>query len=246
MREDLKVIVASATMDEESFRQFFYDTPALQIPGHIYDVQLEYLDPSNDDFVDQLELDQQKHIALGAGARKKKGKSVLQNRRENLIVYLVERINKEDRMSAGDILIFLPGQEEIDRLGRRIVALEPPSGCARYLVVPCYATLPLQEQKRIFDVAPEGWRKVVLSTNIAESSVTIDGITHVIDSGATKENWYTHFIWSTFNPTPFVLLITLKNIKNNFAIKNISNYSFKNLKHNNFGTKIINVKNQFA
>ena len=91
---------------------------------------------------------------------------------------------------AGDILVFLTGQEEIDTaaeiLFERMKALGPM--VPELVILPVYSALPSEMQSRIFEPAPLGARKVVLSTNIAETSVTIDGIYYVIDPGFVKQN----------------------------------------------------------
>jgi ATP-dependent RNA helicase DHX8/PRP22 len=92
----------------------------------------------------------------------------------------------------GDILLFLTGQEEIDTacevLYERVKALGPQ--VPELLILPVYAALPSEMQSRIFDPAPPGARKVVIATNIAETSITIDGIYYVIDPGFAKQNAY--------------------------------------------------------
>lgn len=92
----------------------------------------------------------------------------------------------------GDILVFLTGQEEIDTacevLYERVKALGPQ--VPELLILPVYAALPSEMQSRIFDPAPPGARKVVIATNIAETSITIDGIYYVIDPGFSKQNAY--------------------------------------------------------
>lgn len=92
----------------------------------------------------------------------------------------------------GDILLFLTGQEEIDTacevLYERVKALGPQ--VPELLILPVYAALPSEMQSRIFDPAPPGARKVVIATNIAETSITIDGIYYVIDPGFSKQNAY--------------------------------------------------------
>jgi ATP-dependent RNA helicase DHX8/PRP22 len=92
----------------------------------------------------------------------------------------------------GDILLFLTGQEEIDTsceiLFERMKALG--STVPELIILPVYATLPSEQQSRIFEPAPEGARKVVIATNIAETSITIDGIYYVIDPGFVKQNCY--------------------------------------------------------
>ena len=93
---------------------------------------------------------------------------------------------------AGDILLFLTGQEEIDTaaeiLFERMKALG--NGVPELLILPVYSALPSEMQSRIFDPAPPGSRKLVLATNIAETSITIDGIFYVVDPGFAKQKAY--------------------------------------------------------
>ncbi|KAK6385049.1 DEAH-box ATP-dependent RNA helicase prp22 [Exophiala oligosperma] len=92
----------------------------------------------------------------------------------------------------GDILLFLTGQEEIDTscevLYERMKALGP--SVPELIILPVYSALPSEMQSRIFDPAPPGSRKVVIATNIAETSITIDHIYYVIDPGFVKQNAY--------------------------------------------------------
>ncbi|KAH8120070.1 P-loop containing nucleoside triphosphate hydrolase protein [Phellopilus nigrolimitatus] len=92
----------------------------------------------------------------------------------------------------GDILLFLTGQEEIDTsceiLYERMKALGPQ--VPELLILPVYSALPSEMQSRIFDPAPPGARKVIIATNYAETSITIDGIYYVIDPGFVKQNAY--------------------------------------------------------
>lgn len=96
--------------------------------------------------------------------------------------------------SDGDILIFLTGQEEIESLQERLsfISKKLKGKMKELIVVPIYASLPPELQANIFKPTPIGSRKVVLATNIAETSITIDGIAYVIDPGFCKMN--------TFNP----------------------------------------------
>jgi ATP-dependent RNA helicase DHX8/PRP22 len=92
----------------------------------------------------------------------------------------------------GDILLFLTGKEEIDTsceiLFERMKALGP--SVPELLILPVYSALPSEMQSKIFDPAPPGSRKVVIATNIAETSITIDGIYYVVDPGFVKQNAY--------------------------------------------------------
>ncbi|PHH85731.1 hypothetical protein CDD83_11244 [Cordyceps sp. RAO-2017] len=92
----------------------------------------------------------------------------------------------------GDILLFLTGQEEIDTaceiLFERMKALGP--SVPELIILPVYSQLPTEMQSRIFEPAPPGSRKVVIATNIAETSITIDQIYYVVDPGFVKQNAY--------------------------------------------------------
>ncbi|PBP15338.1 helicase associated domain-containing protein [Diplocarpon rosae] len=92
----------------------------------------------------------------------------------------------------GDILVFLTGQDEIEAAEQNITEISRKLGnrAAELLVCPIYANLPSELQSKIFEPTPNGARKVVLATNIAETSLTIDGIVYVIDPGFVKENNY--------------------------------------------------------
>jgi ATP-dependent RNA helicase DHX8/PRP22 len=91
---------------------------------------------------------------------------------------------------AGDVLLFLTGKEEIDTsceiLTERMKALGPSVPALN--VLPIYGALPTETASKIFDPAPPGERKVVIATNIAETSITIDGIYYVVDPGFVKQN----------------------------------------------------------
>ncbi|CAJ1931889.1 unnamed protein product [Sphenostylis stenocarpa] len=92
----------------------------------------------------------------------------------------------------GDILVFLTGQEEIESVERLIKEKLPqlPQENQKLLIVPIFAALPSEQQMRVFAPAPSGFRKVILATNIAETSVTIPGIKYVIDPGFVKARSY--------------------------------------------------------
>ncbi|KAK9476674.1 P-loop containing nucleoside triphosphate hydrolase protein [Lipomyces japonicus] len=92
----------------------------------------------------------------------------------------------------GDILVFLTGQDEIDTMQESLTDICHKLGnrIAELVICPIYANLPPDLQAKIFEPTPKGARKVVLATNIAETSITIDGIVYVIDPGYVKENVY--------------------------------------------------------
>lgn len=96
----------------------------------------------------------------------------------------VEKIVKGGK--EGDILVFMPGQEEIDKTGREIQKLAVPG----IIILPLYGQMSPEDQDKIFKKTPE--RKVIISTNIAETSVTVPGVKHVIDSGLIKQIEFNH------------------------------------------------------
>ncbi|XP_041649434.1 pre-mRNA-splicing factor ATP-dependent RNA helicase DHX16 [Cheilinus undulatus] len=158
-RPDLKVLVASATLDTERFSCFFDDAPVFRIPGRRFPVDIFYTKAPEADYLEACVV------------------SVLQ-------IHVTQ--------APGDVLVFLTGQEEIEaccemlqercrRLGSKIAEL---------LVLPIYANLPSDMQAKIFNPTPPGARKVVVATNIAETSLTIDGIIYVIDPGFCKQKSY--------------------------------------------------------
>lgn len=156
-RNDMKLIISSATMDAEKFSKYFDDASIFMIPGRMFPVDIYYTKSPEADYVDAAVV------------------TVLQ-------IHVSQPLN-------GDILVFLTGQEEIEtaaeiltqrtrNLGSRIKEL---------MICPVYANLPSEQQAKIFEKTPKGTRKVVLATNIAETSLTIDGICYVIDTGFNKQ-----------------------------------------------------------
>jgi pre-mRNA-splicing factor ATP-dependent RNA helicase DHX15/PRP43 len=168
-RRDLKVVVMSATLDAEKFQKYFNDAPLMAVPGRTFPVEIYYTPEPEKDYLE---------AAI----------------RTTLQIHACE--------DPGDILVFLTGEEEIEDACRKIRAegdnLFRSSGnsIGKLLVVPLYSSLPPSQQQRIFDDAPAAvnggppGRKVVVSTNIAETSLTIDGIVYVIDPGFSKQKTY--------------------------------------------------------
>ena len=107
---------------------------------------------------------------------------------ETLVQTIVDIVRKKiQQKNPGDVLIFLQGERNIKEC---VNALESSSFSQMLKVLPLYGRLSKEEQERVFNETPEGKYKVVVATNIAETSVTIDGITTVIDSGLAKINYY--------------------------------------------------------
>uniref|UniRef100_A0A804LJ87 RNA helicase n=1 Tax=Zea mays TaxID=4577 RepID=A0A804LJ87_MAIZE len=165
-RPDLKLVVMSATLEAEKFQGYFNGAPLMKVPGRLHPVEIFYTQEPERDY-------------LEAAIR-----TVMQ-------IHMCE--------PAGDILVFLTGEEEIEDACRKINKETNNMGdqVGPVKVVPLYSTLPPAMQQKIFEPAPaplkEGGppgRKIVVSTNIAETSLTIDGIVYVIDPGFSKQKVY--------------------------------------------------------
>ncbi|HBG65995.1 MAG TPA: DEAD/DEAH box helicase [Treponema sp.] len=163
-RPDFKVIVSSATMNAEAFSTYFGGCPIVTIDTQVFPVTMVYDPP-----------------AIPAS-------TVNESATEALIAKIEQTIDRVlDNHEDGDILTFLPGEKIIKDCMQRLLTAPFHS---KIHIVPLYGRLPKEEQEKVFNNAPFGKKKIVLSTNIAETSVTIDGITTVIDSGLAKLNFY--------------------------------------------------------
>ncbi|XP_049367144.1 pre-mRNA-splicing factor ATP-dependent RNA helicase DEAH1-like isoform X2 [Solanum verrucosum] len=160
-RPDLKLLISSATLDAEKFSDYFDCAPIFKIPGRRFPVEIHYTKAPEADYLDAA-------------------------------VVTALQIHVTQPPGDGDILIFLTGQEEIETaeeiIKHRIKGLG--TKIAELIICPIYANLPTELQAKIFEPTPEGARKVVLATNIAETSLTIDGIKYVIDPGFSKMKSY--------------------------------------------------------
>ena len=169
-RPDLKLIVTSATIDTERFSKHFGDAPVVQVEGRGFPVSVRYRPP----------LAAAEVAAVGSG----KGRASRAESAPEPLLAAVDEISRDDPL--GDILVFLPGEREIrdahDLLSRQ-----------RYReteVLPLYARLSNRDQDRIFH--PGTGRRIVLTTNVAETSLTVPRIRYVIDSGQARINRYSH------------------------------------------------------
>ena len=180
-RSDFHVIVSSATMNTQAFSDYFDGAPIVSIDTITYPVSVIY-DP----------------IQGGATTATEAGCDILLSK----ICTTVDRVldNETDDDVNGGMLIFLPGEKIIKDCVDRL--LHCPF--SRHLhILPLYGRLSKEEQERVFDDPPAGKKKVIVTTNIAETSVTIHDITTVIDSGLAKLNFYSpRTFTSSLNETP--------------------------------------------
>jgi pre-mRNA-splicing factor ATP-dependent RNA helicase DHX16 len=159
-RPEFKLIILSATINAAKFSRYFFDCPVFNIPGRTYPVDIMYTQSPEANYL-SASISTIWQVHISA-------------------------------TTPGDILVFLTGEEEIlaamesieetkKKLGNRVKEL---------VVAPIYSALPPELQAKAFEQCGPDQRKVILATNIAETSVTFDGVTHVIDCGYSKENVY--------------------------------------------------------
>lgn len=161
--EELKIVVASATLEEEKFTNYFSDAPLTKVPGRLFPVDTVYLKPEL--ITDKRTRDRRLEDSTEHAARV--AQSVVQ-----------------DMEKDGDILIFMPGEAEIRKTLQELSSLESSS----LELLPLFGSMNPQDQDKIF--TRNGKRKIIVSTNIAETSLTIDTVRHVIDSGTLKQKSY--------------------------------------------------------
>ena len=158
----LKLLVTSATLQGEKFSQYFFSCPVFMVPGRCFPVEVIHLE-----------------------------EAIPTNTYVDYALETVVQIHLHER--EGDVLVFLTGQAEIEKaiemLNQKISELEEGT-CSDLLILPLYAALPPEKQAKVFSKAAPGCRKCIIATNIAETSLTVDGITFVIDTGFVKQKQY--------------------------------------------------------
>uniref|UniRef100_A0A7N6BD27 ATP-dependent DNA/RNA helicase DHX36 n=1 Tax=Anabas testudineus TaxID=64144 RepID=A0A7N6BD27_ANATE len=174
LRDDLKVILMSATLNAEKFSKYFGNNcPMIHIPGLTFPVE-EFL---LEDVVEKIRYSDNTIAAL----------EMLDNDDKidlDLIVALIRHIvlNEDE----GAILVFLPGWDNISSLNDLLVA-QQMFRSERFIIIPLHSLMPTVNQTQVFKRPPPGVRKIVIATNIAETSITIDDVVYVIDGGKIKE-----------------------------------------------------------
>lgn len=163
-RPDLKLIITSATIDVERFAQHFDGAPVIEVSGRTFPVEVRYR-------------------SLLRGEENEEDLSLFEGINEALA-----ELREEDRKhgSPGDVLVFLPGEREIRECAEFLRREALPGSD----ILPLYARLSAKEQQKIFQ--PHAGRRVILATNVAETSLTVPGIRYVIDSGIARISRYSY------------------------------------------------------
>jgi len=178
-RQDLKLIITSATIDTGRFARHFANAqgqpaPVIEVSGRLYPVELRYrpVRPDVDASAQQMQDKQERTRLPGDEER-------------DLIDAIVDAVDECAQHGPGDVLVFLPGEREIREAAESLRKRHPPGT----EILPLYARLSQAEQERIFH--PRGnARRVVLATNVAETSLTVPGIRFVVDSGLARIKRY--------------------------------------------------------
>jgi ATP-dependent helicase HrpA len=172
-RPDLKVIITSATIDADRFaRHFGTETkpaPVIEVSGRLYPVEVRYrpLDSSGSNDVKPTQ------------AQREKGQ-------RELTEAITDAVDELCRIGAGDVLVFLPGEREIRDAAEALRKHHPP----HVEILPLFARLSAQEQERVFKSSNA--RRIVLATNVAETSLTVPGIRYVVDTGLARFKRYSY------------------------------------------------------
>lgn len=170
-RPDLKVIITSATIDAQRFAEHFAQdgkpAPVIEVSGRLYPVEIRYRPIQSD--------------APADGAPKS-----AQARERDLFDGIVDAVDELCRLGPGDVLVFLPGEREIREAAEALRKHHPP----HTEILPLFARLSVQEQERVFK--PSNARRIVLATNVAETSLTVPGIRYVVDTGLARVKRYSY------------------------------------------------------
>ncbi|MDB5842273.1 MAG: hrpA [Herminiimonas sp.] len=176
-RPDLKVIITSATIDADRFARHFANgdkpAPVIEVSGRLYPVEVRYRP------VDSSESGPVKSGATPTAAQKERGQ-------RDLMDAIADAVDELCRIGPGDVLVFLPGEREIRDAAETLRKHHPP----HVEILPLFARLSAQEQERVFK--PSGARRIVLATNVAETSLTVPGIRYVVDAGLARVKRYSY------------------------------------------------------
>jgi ATP-dependent helicase HrpA len=177
-RPELKIIITSATIDTAMFSRAFDDAPVIEVSGRTYPVEVVYapLDALGRDYADDDENEDRSDPAAVSSARAEALHYI------DGAVEAVERIVRDGE--AGDVLVFMPSERDIRETAELLAARRWP----RCELVPLYGRLTNAEQQRVF--APTPGRKIIVATNIAETSLTLPGIRFVVDTGLARVSRY--------------------------------------------------------
>ncbi|XP_046413573.1 dosage compensation regulator isoform X1 [Neodiprion virginianus] len=211
MYPELRVILMSATIDTTLFSEYFNKCPVIEIPGRAYPVQQYFLEDCVHltNFVPPADTRKRKNrdsedipgdgdqeenynkIVSGNYSIQTKNAMAQMSEKEisfELIEALLQYVKTQN--IPGAVLIFLPGWNLIFALMKHLQQ-HPAFGGSSYIIIPLHSQLPREDQRKVFDPVPTGVTKIILATNIAETSITINDVVYVIDSCKAKMKLFT-------------------------------------------------------
>ncbi len=179
-RPEFRLVITSATLDAERFSEFFRNAPVIEVEGRQYPVHIEYWEGSGGNAQDSLA----KPGVTGTGGQEDADEDAGSEREFSYLEAAALAIRQLQRGRPDNLLAFLPAEKDIHELHRE---LEKDLG-ASFSILPLYGRLTAGEQKRVYQTG--GKPKIILATNIAETSLTIPGIAYVVDSGLARISRY--------------------------------------------------------
>ncbi|XP_018116461.1 ATP-dependent RNA helicase A protein-like isoform X2 [Xenopus laevis] len=205
---DVRIILMSATIDTSMFCEYFFNCPVIEVFGRTFPVQEYYLEDcvQMTQFIppprDKKKKDKDEeggddeeancNLVCGDDYGPETRRSLSQLSEKETPLELIEALLKyiETLNVPGAVLVFLPGWNLIYAMQKHL-EMNPHFGSHSYCILPLHSQIPREEQRRVFDPVPDGIIKVILSTNIAESSITINDVVYVIDSCKQKVKLFT-------------------------------------------------------
>lgn len=197
-RPDLKVIVTSATIDAERFSNHFNGAPVIEVSGRTFPVEIRYRPLGKAGFrakemaeADNAQFDLDDDTIFGISRKAKTEARWLEedDEEEAIDEAILDAADDLLRQGDGDILVFLPGEREIRDVADHLRKYQGRSAKLKHIeVLPLFARLSIEDQQKIFK--SHSSRRIVLATNVAETSLTVPGIKYVIDAGLARVNRY--------------------------------------------------------
>ncbi|KWA40457.1 ATP-dependent RNA helicase HrpA [Burkholderia multivorans] len=179
-RPDLKLIVTSATIDADRFARHFgsdaHPAPVIEVSGRLYPVEVRYRPVAED----------RPAVKHAEGTASRDRVKTAREAERDLMDAIVDAVDELCREGPGDVLVFLPGEREIREAAEALRKHHPP----HTEILPLFARLSAADQDKVFK--PSNARRIVLATNVAETSLTVPGIRYVVDTGLARVKRYSY------------------------------------------------------
>ncbi|MBU9125325.1 ATP-dependent RNA helicase HrpA [Burkholderia multivorans] len=179
-RPDLKLIVTSATIDADRFARHFgsdaHPAPVIEVSGRLYPVEVRYRPVAED----------RPAVKHAEGTASRDRAKTAREAERDLMDAIVDAVDELCREGPGDVLVFLPGEREIREAAEALRKHHPP----HTEILPLFARLSAADQDKVFK--PSNARRIVLATNVAETSLTVPGIRYVVDTGLARVKRYSY------------------------------------------------------